>query len=68
MKLQGFKGKTLGVSGAQALNVISNIPLQADRYVCYVLPNLKAASKQKGRSRKIVSPPLGLLEVWDYAR
>ena len=68
MKLQGFKGKTLGVSGAQALNVISNIPLKADRYVYFVLPNLKAAFKQKGRSRKIVSPSLGLLEVGDHAR
>ena len=70
--LWGWKEKTLGVSGAWALTVLGKISLQTDGYDYFVLPNWKAASEQLGRSRKgslqILSPPLCLLEVWDYAR
>ena len=67
-ELWGRKEKTLGASGAWALTVFSKSSLQGNRYVYFVLPNKKAAIKQKGRSRKILSPPLGLLETWHHAR
>ena len=67
-ELWGRKEKTLGASGAWALTVLGKISWQAGGYDHFVLPNWKAASEQLGRSRKITSPPPGLLEVWNHSR
>ena len=67
-ELWGQKEKTLGAFGASALTDIIKFALYDDRYVYFVLPDWKAASDQLGRSRKILSSPLGLLQPRDYAR